>query len=217
MGNRNHRYQNGIAKRDAVRAMRAALRGAGCLDPQREAEVTTRLGHAPRFLIDTNLMFAILGYWEAETRRAIVELANAQPALRLFILDVVASEIRGSGTTYRRRLQDAIVYNGSNPDVGVIRPLVSDTGKVGATLSRILASRSEHEGEPSPSDRKDALIAAAAIAYDMVVLTRNGKDFAAIAAREPGLRYAVIEGGEQADLRLGALILERLAAGFRRA
>ena len=217
MGNRNLRYQNGIIKRDAVRAVRARMRSDGSLETQSAVEVARRLGRPPRYVIDTNTMFAVLEYWGAETRRGIIELAHAQPALRLYLLDTVASEIRGSGTAYRQRLADAIVYNGSNPDAGVIRPLDSGTAKVGAIYSRILARRPEQAGPPSPSDRKDALIAAAAIAYDMTVLTRNERDFAAIAAREPALHYAAIDGGADADLRLGALILDRLAADFRRA
>jgi len=213
MSNNNLRYQNGLAKRAAVRAVRARLRSDGSLTPVREADAIKRLGYRPAFIIDTNLMFTLIEYWGDETRKGLIELCHAQSALRLYLLDTVASECRG--TLEKQVLYDSIVYNGHNGGVGVIHPLRSDTAKVGLVLSRMLAAWPEHQGPPSSSDKKDALIAAAAVAYDMTVLTRNRVDFADLASREPGLRYLDVAGGTKADLELGALLLERLAALFR--
>lgn len=213
MANTNLRYQNGLKKRSAVRAVRARMRSDGSLVPQRPADVEKRLGYKPHYMLDTNLAFVVIEYWGDETRKGLIELAKAQDALRLFLLDIVDTECRG--TLEKQALYDSIVWNGHNPDVGVIRPLDSQTRKVGEIFSRIVASIPEQRGLPSASDRKDMLIAAAAIAYDMTVLTRNRKDFAAIAAREPALRFAALSGGEQADLMMGALILDRLADDFR--
>lgn len=213
MSNTNLRYRNGLVKRDAVRAIRATMLADGSLVRQRPDDVARRLGHKAHYMVDTNLMFTLIEYWGDETRKGVIELAAAQPALRLYLLDTVATECRG--TLAKQRLFDAIVWNGRNPGVGVVRPLNSRTTRIGAILSRILASRPEQQGAPSPSDRKDALIAAAAIAYDMTVLTRNRSDFEEIAVREPGLRIAALAGGPKADLFQGALLLDRLAADFR--
>jgi hypothetical protein len=213
MSNTNLRYQNGLAKRAAVRAVRARLRTDGSLVPQREADLVRRLGYRPSFIVDTNLIFTVIEYWGDQTRKGLIELCGAQPALRLYLLDTVASECRG--TLDKQALYDSIIFNGHNAAMGVIHPLRSDTARVGAAMSRILATWPERAGPPSPSDRKDALIAAAALAYDMTVLTRNRADFAQIAARESGLRYLAIAGGTKADLELGALLLKSLAAIFR--
>jgi hypothetical protein len=213
MSNTNLRYRNGLAKREAVRAVRARMRTDGSLARASENSVVRTLGYRPHFVIDTNIVFTVIEYWGDELRKGLIELCHAQPTLRLYLLDTVASECRGS--TEKQALYDAIVYNGHNPEAGVIRPLRSDTTKVGAAMSRILAAWPERYGLPSASDRKDALIAAAAIAYDMTVLTRNRGDFADIASREPALRYLPLDGGMVADLRQGAQLLDRLADAFR--
>ena len=213
MSNTNLRYRNGLAKRDAVRAVRARMRTDGSLVRASEGAAVRRLGYRPHFVLDTNIVFTVIEYWGDELRRGLIELCHAQPSLRLYLLDTVASECRGS--TEKQALYDAIVYNGHNAEVGVIRPLRSDTVKVGAAMSRILAAWPERHGLPSASDRKDALIAAAAIAYDMTVLTRNKSDFADISSREPTLHYLALDGGMVADLRQGAQLLDRLADAFR--
>ncbi len=213
MSNTNLRYRNGLSKRAAVREVRARMKTDGSLVPQRESDVVRRLGCRPAFVVDTNLIFTIIEYWGDETRKGLIELCHAQPALRLYLLDTVASECRGS--LDKQSLYDSIVYNGHNGEVGVVRPLRSDTTKVGTVMSRIIARWPERNGPPSASDRKDALIAAAAIAYDMTVLTRNRADFADIGSRERGLRFMSLAGGTKADLAQGALLLDGLAAIFR--
>jgi hypothetical protein len=213
MSNTNLRYRNGLAKRDAVREVRARMRTDGSLVRASEAQVLRTLGFRPRFILDTNIVFTVVEYWGDELRRGLIELCHAQPTLRIYLLDTVASECRGSDR--KQSLYDDIVYNGRNSEVGVIRPLRSDTAKVGAAMSRILAAWPERYGLPSASDRKDALIAAAAIAYDMAVLTRNRGDFADIASRESSLRYIALDGGMVADLRQGSQLLDNLARAFR--
>jgi hypothetical protein len=213
MSNTNLRYRNGLTKREAVRAVRARMRTDGTLARASEDAVVRRLGYRPHFVLDTNVVFTVIEYWGDELRRGLIELCHAQPFLRLYLLDTVASECRGS--TEKQSLYDAIIYNGRNAEVGVIRPLRSDNARVGAAMSRILAAWPERYGLPSASDRKDALIAAAALAYDMAVLTRNKGDFADIASREPTLRYLALDGGMVADLRQGAQLLDRLADAFR--
>jgi predicted nucleic acid-binding protein len=213
MTNRNHKYQNGIAKREAIKVIRADLLQSGAFVPQSNDAVVARIGFHPRFIIDTNVMYGVIEYWMAPLRRAIRDLADAQPSLRLYLLDVVASECRGMKE--KRRLYDEIVWNGSNPDTGVIRPLDSHTREVARIHSDLLLHRPEPE-PLKPSDLKDYLIAATAIAYDMTVLTCNASDFATIAAIDQRLRYHAFEGpgatehkGELLLDYLGSLYVER--------
>lgn len=214
MSNRNLRYQNGMAKRAAVRQTWSKLRDDGVLLSRSASRGSAQEPANTRFTLDSMVIFLLTGYWGTELRQNVITLCRAQPGLRLFILDTVVSEVRGGGTAYHRRLADEIIFNGHNPEVGVVRPLRSDTAAIGRLTSRILASRPDNGHLPSPSDHKDALIAAASISYRLTLLTRNRDDFAAIAAREPGLRYVALEGGEANDLLLGAQLLEALAAPF---
>ena len=201
MANRNLKYRNGLLKRDLVRATWTQLVTAGALQP-----------HAPRqatsFALDTNLMFVVTEYWGEELRSALRALARAQPSLRLYVLDVVASEMRG--TRERQELYDAIVWNGHNADVAVIYPLRADRGTVPALASALEAAWPTSK-LLKPSDRKDILIAAAASANGMTVLTANGADFARLALVLPGLRYLAIEGSE---LERGSHLLAAAAQPF---
>lgn len=203
MSNSNRKYQNGLRKRTAVRALRARAQANGSLLPQPSAAVRARLGYAPHFILDTNVMFAVLEYWADELRRGLQELALAQPSLHLYLLDTVASECRGSRE--KQRLYDAIVFNGHNPGTGIIYPLRSDTGQAAEYVSAISAVLPAAR----PSDLKDAVIAGAALAQDMVVVTVNGADFLAIAARFPALRTLILRGSA-VEARGGELLLEAL-------
>jgi hypothetical protein len=122
MSNRNLKYQNGLLKRDAVRAVRAWMREAGALEPLPAAEVVARHAGKAHYIVDTNLLFTILEYWADELRHGLRELLLAQPALRLYLLDVVASECRGA-REQRQRLYDQVVFNGRNAELAIVHPL----------------------------------------------------------------------------------------------
>jgi predicted nucleic acid-binding protein len=213
MSNNNLRYQNGLIKRDAVREVRARMRRDGSLLPQSEKTVLARLGYRPHYIIDTNVFFTIIEYWGADLRKGLIELCQMQGALRLYLLDTVASECRGSRE--KQRLYDEVVFNGQNPEVGVIYPLDSGLARVSELSSRIMTAYEQTLDHMTPSDKKDVLIAAAAIAYKMILLTRNKEDFVRIAKLAPELHFITLAGGEKADLAQGAELLERLAADFR--
>jgi predicted nucleic acid-binding protein len=207
MSNQNLKYQNGLVKRAAVRALRAGFATDGALRRRSEEEVRARLGGKAHFIVDTNLVFALIEYWADELRHGLRELCAAQPTLRLYLLDTVASECRG--TLEKRARYDDIVYDGRNAERAFLYPLRAHSRTVDTITSALTAAR-----PPSASDRKDYLIAAAAIAYDMSVVTANESDFAAIAALDPRLRYLPLRG-ERVEARTGELFLAALAAIYR--
>lgn len=207
MSNTNLKYQNGLTKRAAVRALRADFARKGVLVPKSERHVAARLGGNAHFIIDTNVMFALIEYWADELRRALRDLCAAQPSLRFYLLDTVASECRGS--LAKRKLYDEIVFSGSNRDKAVVYPLTAHPRKVDELVSRMVANQS-----PTASDLKDYLIAAAAVSYDMSVATANESDFAAIKAHEPRLRYLPIRG-EQVEAHVGERFIEALMDVYR--
>jgi len=203
MANTNKKYQNGLIKRAAVRTAWAQLRSNGVLTVRDDTFVHERLGYAPHFAIDTNIMFAVIEYWAADLRKALRALSAAQPSLRLYLLDVVASECRGS--LEKRALFDDIVFNPTRPTHGVIYPLSTQQRKVEEELSRL------HSLLPTsrPSDGKDYRIAAAASSFELSVITRNGADFERIRTQLPTLNYVALPTTD-AELRLGAELLKFL-------
>ena len=207
MSNQNRKYQNGLTKRAAVRALRANFAAAGVLRRRSEGEVEKRLGGKAHFIVDTNLVFALIEYWADELRHGLRDLCAAQPTLRLYLLDTVASECRGAQE--KRARYDDIVFNGHNPERALLYPLSSHARTVDVVVSALTAA-----APPSASDLKDYLIAGAAIAYDMSVVTANESDFAAIAARDPRLRYLPLRG-EHVEAKMGELFLEALMAIYR--
>lgn len=205
MANSNKKYQNGLIKRAAVRSAWAQLRSDGVLTLRDDSFVHERLGYAPHFAIDTNIMFVVIEYWAADLRKALRALSAAQPSLRLYLLDVVASECRGS--LEKRALFDDIVFNPSRSAHGVIYPLSTQQRKVEEELSRL------HSLLPAtrPSDGKDYRIAAAAFSFDLAVITRNGGDFERIGVQLPQLQYVALPTTD-AELRLGAELLKFLGS-----
>ncbi|HSP30448.1 MAG TPA: hypothetical protein VLO13_00280 [Halomonas sp.] len=203
MTNSNKKYRNGLIKRDAVRKVWADLVARGVLTPRTEQFAQQRLGYAPHFAIDTNIMFAVIEYWAADLRKALRALASAQPSLRLYLLDVVASECRGS--LEKRALFDDIVFTPSRPEWGAIYPLSTQHRKVEDTLSSLQSQLPTNR----PSDTKDYRIGAAAEAFNLSVITRNGSDFAKIAELLPNLHYEALPTTD-AELRMGAEMLSFL-------
>jgi hypothetical protein len=207
MANRNLKYRNGLKKRDAVRALRATFPVSGVLASKSEAEVEERLGGPPRLIVDTNLVFALIEYWADELRHGLRDLCAAQPTLRIYLLDTVVSECRGSQEKKAR--YDDIVFNGHNAERAILYPLSAHTKVVDTVVSSLAAAM-----PPSASDLKDYLIAGAAIAYNMAVVTANESDFAHIAACDPRLRYLPLHG-ERVEARMGELFLATLADIYR--
>lgn len=207
MANRNLKYRNGLLKRAAVRALRAEFAGAGVLSFKSERQVAERLGGKAHLIIDTNLMFALIEYWADELRQTLRQLCDAQPTLRLYLLDTVASECRGSQE--KRSLYDEVVFSGHNRDRAFVYPLSTHTARSDAVVSALVAG-----AQPSGSDLKDYLIAGAAIGYDMAVVTANEADFAAIKARDPRLRYLPLHG-ERVEARMGELFVRALMSIYR--
>jgi predicted nucleic acid-binding protein len=207
MANHNQKYQNGLTKRAAVRTLRAQFAASGVLVAKSESWVAGRLGGKARLVIDTNLMFALIEYWADELRVALRELCDAQPTLRLYLLDTVASECRGSQE--KRELYDEVVFNGRNKDRAFVYPLSTHTARSDAIVSALVAG-----ARPSASDLKDYLIAGAAIGYDMAVVTANESDFAAIKVMDPRLRYLALRG-EHVEAHMGELFVRVLMGIYR--
>ena len=210
MTNRNLKYRNGMEKRAAVRAVRARARSSGALTAKPEAAVAAALGFAPRFILDTNVFFAVIEYWADDLRAGLRDLVRAQPSLRLYLLDTVASECRGSQE--KRALYDSIVYSGRNAAAAAVHPLATRTRGVAQTASALAAARPQHRRR-TPSDLKDELIAACAVASGAAVVTCNGGDFAELAAVEPRLRFVAL-AGPAVERRVGELLLSYLCGVY---
>ena len=208
MTNRNLKYQNGLAKRSAVRDVRAQARTSGAFVRKSDQEAIAAIGFAPRFILDTNVFFSVIEYWADDLRSGLRDIARAQPSLRLYLLDTVASECRGS--LDKRALFDSIVFNGHNADVAVVHPLTTRTRRVADVASTIAAARPP-DRRGAPSDLKDELIAAAALASDMTIITCNGSDFAEIALVEPRLRFHAFSGAG-VERHVGELLLGYLCS-----
>ena len=208
MSNSNLKYRNGLAKRAAVRAAAAELRSAGAFQTRSLEYATARFGGRPGFILDTNLMFVVIEYWGDALRAELRELLHAQPTLRLHLLDVVSSECRGQAEA-RRRIWEEIVYDGRNGDRALLYALRSDTRAI-----EMLTSELRVTFPPArPSDSKDAIIAAAAIGYDLGVVTRNTADFERYRVLHPELRVYGIDGRNE-ELAMNADLLRLLASGY---
>lgn len=211
MTNTNRKYLNGLRKRKAVRAVASELERRGAFEPQPERLVCKRLAWRPHFIIDTNVMFGLIEYWADDLRAHLRRLVDAQPSLRLFLLDVVATECRGS--LEKRSRYEEVVFNGRNERRAFVHPLSSQTSRISQLASSLVRDRQAEK----PSDLKDRLIASAAVEYDMAVLTCNMADFERLRIQQSQLRFVGLgEGGHEGAILMGSRILHYLGELYAR-
>lgn len=132
------------------------------------------------FILDTNVISELRTAKAAKANEGLTEWANATPATLMFMSAISLHELE----------HGVLLAEHNDVEKGVVLRNWLDESVVPAFFQRILpvdqqvATTAAALHVPDPAPFRDALIAATAIVHEMVVVTRNVRDFERFAELE---------------------------------
>lgn len=126
-----------------------------------------------KYLLDTNVISELRKVGDGKADANVVAWIGAEDAARFFISAITVLELERGVLSVQRRdaAQGARLRSWLD---GQVRPEFA--GRI-LTVDDTVATRCAHLHVPDRRNEADALIAATALVHDMVVVTRNVRDF----------------------------------------
>ncbi|WP_457584649.1 PIN domain-containing protein [Ensifer canadensis] len=126
-----------------------------------------------KYLLDTNVISELRKVGDGKADANVVAWIGAEDAARFFISAITVLELERGVLSVQRRdaAQGARLRSWLD---GQVRP--EFTGRI-LTVDDKVATRCAHLHVPDRRNEADTLIAATALVHDMVVVTRNVRDF----------------------------------------
>ncbi|NVD43335.1 type II toxin-antitoxin system VapC family toxin [Ensifer sp. HO-A22] len=126
-----------------------------------------------KYLLDTNVISELRKVGDGKADANVVAWIGAEDAARFFISAITVLELERGVLSVQRRdaAQGARLRSWLD---GQVRPEFA--GRI-LTVDDTVATRCAHLHVPDRRNEADALIAATALVHDMVIVTRNVRDF----------------------------------------
>lgn len=126
------------------------------------------------YLLDTNVISEIRKIKNGKANQGVVDWFFATPLNKLFLNDIVLLEVK-QGALLARHNRDLI--KAEMLDDWADNQLPKQFGERILPITRQICLIASTLHIPNPRDRHDALIGATALAHNLILVSRNQKDF----------------------------------------